>query len=192
MKQEEYQNYLENALLSGANIQSGVLCMSKNEPLMKIPIDPSVFFRVLGEVFQECVDEHVSFATVSAPYIYASDEALVALISILHALVRSRSAPLMLSFRQDEAELTLFFTQKETGAMPQVARQHLPETVSRAIYAVTERAGITFSVSDHETLSLSVPFYHAAAEVSYTATHERMWMYLERTVNDLYFLSNDR
>ncbi len=189
MTNEEFEELLEKQPFGNKQLPKGVLGSAKDALIPRMPIDPSRFFAALEELFSDYIDENVSFASVKAPYILASEEALVAIIGVLHALARSETSSLQIDFVWDEYVFTLFFYEKSTGKHVDADFSRLPLAWLQAVRSVVERTGMTISLPDEAELMLSIPFYHAATEISYTASHERLRMFLERMVNDLYFLA---
>ena len=79
----------------------GVLTMAENEPLTRETVEASPFFATLEEAFHESIDTRASFFVTGKAFLYASPEGIVALITALYALSRSKRSAAILTAMPD-------------------------------------------------------------------------------------------
>lgn len=178
---EKYKDALEQQLLDTKE-EFDLLQKVKDDSFSKKSIDTSVFFEVLGQLFRLYIDENVCFDFTENHRIYVYEEDLTAIITFLHALLRSDKAPLRISFRQEEGMFVLFFTEKESGLPISADFSRFPPRLAHALRFWADRSGITLSFRQNDSLSVYIPIYRVAAAVSYTASYEKTYFSLESTL----------
>lgn len=159
----------------------GVLTMAENEPLTRETVEASPFFATLEEAFHESIDTRARFCVEGKAFFYSSPEGVVALITALYALSRSKRSAAALIVSSDADTLRLTIPAQENSL------DRLPESLSHALRSLAERMEVLFGAS-RGGITLTVPLARAAVISSYIASKDTLCAYVERTVQDLCLL----
>ncbi len=182
---EEYKQSLPLGERLREEGTEGALRMTAEALPPRVAIDAEPFFAALEEAFHESIDTAARFRVRSKYHIYAVEEGLVALVTVLYTLMRGVSAPFTVTAKESADTLCLIFS--ADGADGKDRLTALPPRIAHAVRALAERMEI--SVGSHDTaLTLTVPVYRAAVVASYTASKDLLLASVERTVQDIYLL----